>query len=64
MTQQEGSELKANQINYEIEAIQLNKIDEESVENSSSGSSGNDSLSFVSNIEDSPNQKTESPNVE
>jgi hypothetical protein len=28
--------LKAEKINYEIEAIQLNKIDEESVENSSS----------------------------
>lgn len=36
---QEQADLKADQINYEIEAIQLNKIDEESIENSSENSS-------------------------
>lgn len=34
LTQEENAELKAQQINYEIEAIQLNRIDEESIESS------------------------------
>lgn len=34
-TPQEQSDLKAQELNYQIQAIQLNKIDEESVEGSS-----------------------------
>jgi hypothetical protein len=52
---QEQSDMKAAQINYDLEAVELNKIDECSVENSSDHTS-----SFSSNLESQSSQNQDS----
>ena len=54
---QEQSDMKAAQINYDLEAVELNKIDECSVENSSGNTS-----SFSSNIESQSSQNQDNEN--
>lgn len=55
---QEQSDMKAAQINYDLEAVELNKIDECSVENSSNENTS----SFSSNIESQSSKNQDNKN--